>query len=1011
MRIPSDLPSRPPRRKRERRVSNRVRIILVVLAVLLLLLFLSARGIAGFYTDYLWFDSLDQSSVFTRVLRAKIALGVLFTFGFALLCILNLVLADRVSPAPLPEGTDEAIAGRYRELVGRRQWLVRVGLSLLLGFIAGAPASSQWKEWLLFTHAVKFGVDDPQFGQDVSLYVFRLPFLTFVVDWLFAAFVIILVVTAVAYYLNGGIRMQVQHRRVSSQVKLHISILLAVLALLKAVGYWLQRFELTASTRGAVKGATYTDVKAQLPALQLLAIISLLAAALLIINVWQRGWRLPVIAVGLWVLVAIVAGTVYPAFIQRFVVQPAESRRESPYIDRNIDFTRKAFNLDNVQSESYPVGPLTDRAVTANQAAVANVRLMDPTIVSQTFQRQQELAGYYVFRDLDVDRYNIDNQTQQVVLSVRELNRDNIPTTTWEARHLAYTHGYGVAFAPASKVRGDGSPDYLSDGKGGEGPLLTQPAVYFGEGLDSYSVVHTDRDEISYNNDNQSYNGAGGVKMSSTLRRAAFALRFGEYNLLGSGLIQKDSRIIYIRDVKQRVQTLAPFLDFDADPYPVILDGKIIWVLDGYTTSSRYPYAENADNSQIAEGSGLNHTFNYVRNSVKATVDAYDGTVKFYVTDPTDPIIQAWSKAFPSLFTAQDQIPPDLASHFRYPEDLFRVQTNMYAKYHVNDPTQFFQRDQFWSVAQAPPQTVDPGSATITTSSTNNGITTTTTTAQRFNPYYTMLQLPGDTAPEFSLVRPFVPFSETDERKNLIALMSVSSDPGSYGKLRVLTVKAPEQIDGPALVDSGIKGKYAADFTLQSQTGSKVRLGDLQAIPIGNSILWVRPWFVQAEQTPVPQLAYVTLAYGDNIVRDRTLEGALKLAFPNSKIDFSSVVGPLTATPPGGGTATNPGSSSNPSTSTPSTTPSGGSSTTAPATNQSVAALLAQANELYVEANAALKSTPPDFATYNDKITKAFQLVSQAEAKAGGPVPSTSAPAAKASAPTQSQTTDTTTST
>ena len=657
MRIPSDLPSRRPPQRRRQRVSNKARIVLVILVVLLLVLFLSARGIAGFYTDYLWFDSLGQRSVFTRVLRAKIGLGLVFTLGFALLSTLNLTLADRVNPPPMPEGVDEAIVERYREIVGRRVWLVRIGISLLLGFIAGAPASSQWKEWLLFNNAVRFGVKDPQFGQDVSLYVFRLPFLTFVVDWLFAAFVIILIVTAVAYYLNGGIRLQVQHRRVSAQVKLHISMLLAVLALLKAVGYWLARYELTASTRGAVKGATYTDVKAQLPALELLAIISLLAAVLLIINVWQRGWRLPVIAVGLWVLVAIVAGTAYPAFVQRFQVQPAESRREGPYITRNIDFTRKAFNLSDVTSQDYPVGPLSATSVQADQSAVADSRLIDPNVVTSTFQRQQELAGFYVFRDLDVDRYMIDNKTQQVVLAVRELNRADIPVTTWEGKHLAYTHGYGVALAPASQVRGDGSPDYLDTNQGGSGPLLTQPNVYFGEGLDSYSVVATERGEISFNNETSSYTGTGGVKMSSTLRRAAFALRFGEYNLLGSGLINKDSRILYIRDVRERVQTLAPFLDFDADPYPVITNGRLVWVIDGYTTSSRYPYSENADNDELAAGSGLRHTYNYVRNSVKATVDAYDGTVTFYVVDPTDPVVTAWSKAFPGLFTPGDAGP------------------------------------------------------------------------------------------------------------------------------------------------------------------------------------------------------------------------------------------------------------------------------------------------------------------------------------------------------------------
>jgi uncharacterized membrane protein (UPF0182 family) len=977
-------------------VSNKVRILLVALAVLLLVLFLSARGIAGFYTDYLWFDSLGQRSVFTRMLGAKVALGLLFSLGFALLCTLNLTLADRVNPPPVPEGADEAIVERYREIIGRRAWLVRIGVSLLLGFIAGAPASSQWQEWLLFTHAVKFGVNDPQFGQDVSLYVFKLPFLTFVIDWLFAAFVIILIVTAVAYYLNGGIRLQVQHRRVSSQVKLHISMLLAVLALLKAVGYWLARFELTASTRGAVKGATYTDVNAQLPALELLAIISLLAAALLIINVWQRGWRLPIIAVGLWVLVAIVAGTMYPAFVQRFQVQPAESRREQPYIERNIDFTRKAFNLDQVTSQDYPVETLTDSAVTADQSAVANARLIDPSITTQTFQRQQELAGYYVFRDLDVDRYVIDGRLQQVVLAARELNRNNIPTPTWEGSHLAYTHGYGVALAPASTVRGDGSPNYATTTGGDAGPLLTQPSIYFGEGLDSYSVVHTERGEISYNNPDTSYNGTGGVKMSSTLRRAAFALRFGEYNLLGSGLINKDSRIIYIRDVKERVKTLAPFLDFDADPYPVLINGRMVWVLDGYTTSSRYPYSENADNEQLAPGSGLRHTFNYVRNSVKATVDAYDGTVTFYIVDPSDPIVTAWQKAFPSLFTPRDQIPVELQAHFRYPEDLFRVQTNMYARYHVNDPQQFFQRDQFWSVAQEPPQTVDPGASQVTTSSTNNGVTTTTTRAARFSPYYTLLSLPGEQQPVFSLVRPFVPFSETDERKNLIALMAVSSDPGDYGKLRVLNVKSSEQVDGPALVDSNIKRKYAEDFTLQSQTGSKVRLGDLQAIPIGQSILWVRPWYVQAEQTPTPQLSYVVVAYGDQIVRARTLEGALKLAFPDADINFTTTVGPITSVGPG--VLEPPGDGSGDG------TENGGPATTAPpsSTPETVSELLDQANRLYAEANDALTSSPPDFATYSSKIQQAFELVAKAEGLAGGTPPTTEGGVVTTEPPTSS---------
>jgi uncharacterized membrane protein (UPF0182 family) len=376
----------------------------------------------------------------------------------------------------------------------------------------------------------------------------------------------------------------------------------------------------------------------------------------------------------------------------------------------------------------------------------------------------------------------------------------------------------------------------------------------------------------------------------------------------------------------------------------------------------------------LSADSGLRHTYNYVRNSVKATIDAYDGTVTFYINDPTDPVINAWSKAFPGLFTPRDQVPPELESHFRYPEDLFRVQTNMYGRYHVDDPNQFFQRDQFWSVAQEPPQTVEPGSGQVTTSSTANGITTTSTRSARFNPYYTLLHVPDVEDPQFSLVRPFVPFSENDERKNLIALMAVSSDPGTYGQLRVLNIQSSEQVDGPALIDSEIKRKYAADFTLESQTGSKVRLGTLQAIPIGESVLWVRPWYVQAQQTPIPQLNYVLVAYGDQIVRARTLEAALKVAFPESQIDFSTTVGPLTPVGPVTGVGEDNGES-------PPATDNGAEQPPQTGGSESVEELLVQANQLYADAQAALENA--DLATYQEKINQAFELVAQAEQLSG----------------------------
>jgi uncharacterized membrane protein (UPF0182 family) len=612
-------------------MSNRGRIALVAIVAIVVVLFFSARGIAGFYTDYLWFDSLDKTSVFTGVLWAKLLLGVVFTLVFTTLLAVNLWLADRLAPDEPPAGPEAEFVDRYQKFMSRRTWLIRIGVSLLFGVVAGIPVAAQWREWILFRNATTFGIDDPLFGQDAGFYVFRLPFLSFVVDWLFAAFVIVLIITTVAHYLNGGIRLQTQGRRVTEKVKLHLSVLLALLALLRAASYYLQQYELTWSTRGFVDGASYTDVKAQLPAIRLLIVISILAAVLLIINVWQRGWRLPIIAVGLWGIVAVVAGTIYPAFVQRFVVQPAESTRERPYIQDNIEATRQAMNLDDVEVTPYPVLTMDAEKIEANTDTLQNVRLLDPLVSEPSFQRLQAFRSFYKFNELDVDRYvlerNGEEQVQQVVLAARELNQSDLPDSSWENRHLAYTHGWGVGFAPASQVQSNGQPAFIDTTTAdGGGPELTRPEVYFGEALQSYAVGNTRRAEVSYSGSTDvvtRYEGSGGVQMKGGLRRAAFALRFGEWNLLVSNLITKDSRILYVRDVRDRVEQLAPFLRFDADPYPVVHDGRLVWIIDGYTTSAQYPYAQRANTDQLTAGSGLSgERFNYVRNSVKAVVDA-----------------------------------------------------------------------------------------------------------------------------------------------------------------------------------------------------------------------------------------------------------------------------------------------------------------------------------------------------------------------------------------------------
>ena len=711
MRAPSDMPRRAPRTA----APGRGRTWLVIGGVVLFFLITSLRGIAGFYTDFLWFDSLGRAEVWRGVLGAKVALALIFTGAFFVLMWLNLVIADRLAPPFRPASPEEEFIDRYHEIIGGRTALVRGGVSAMLALIAGGGVSSEWNSWILFTHGGDFGVKDPQFNTDVGFYVFKLPFLSFVTGWLFAALLIVLIVTSVAHYLNGGIRMSAPQDRVTPQVKAHLSVLLGLLALVKAAGYWLQRYDLTVSPRGFVDGAGYTDINAQLPAINLLLLISLASVLLFIINIWRRGWTLPILGVGLWALVAIVAGAIYPQFVQRLIVTPNEPEKERPYIARNIEATQEAMGLDPASIQVQPYQLETDKAeidLVANQASVQNIRIWDPSdiVLGRTFPQLQRVRDYYRVNDVDVDRYELDGVPTQVVLAVRDLNTAGVPQESWAARHLTYTHGYGAIVAPANAAGPGGEPQFV----GRDIPYvatapeveLSRPEIYFGEELSSYVIVGSRQRELSYEADDETqfttYEGADGIPIDSLARRAAFALRFGDANPLISDQLTDSSRVLLIRDVTERAKALAPFLRFDADPYPVINDGRIQWILDAYTTTDRYPYGERADTTQLTEGSGLDAGFNYVRNSVKAVVDAYEGTVDFYVMPVEDPIIDAYRGAFPDLFKDFEDMPAGLQSHLRYPEDLFRVQTNMWASYHVSDPDGFYQGNDYWDVARDP---------------------------------------------------------------------------------------------------------------------------------------------------------------------------------------------------------------------------------------------------------------------------------------------------------------------
>ena len=871
---------------------SRLRIVLGLVAVLLLLLILFARGIAGVYTDYLWFDSLDLSVVWSSILWAKVSLALLFGLVFFLLLWVNLVVAARLAPAYRFPGPEEEVIAPMRAVLDRRPQLVRFGVSALFAIPFAASAAGQWNDWLLFRHHVPFGVDDPQFGRDVGFYVFRLPFLSFLVNWFFAALVVVVLVSAVAHYVNGGIRFQVAPPRTTPAVKAHLSLLFAATALVKTADYYLGRFELTRSTRGVTQGASYTDVNAQLPAITLLMVISVVAAALFVYNIRRRGWLLPVTAVALWSLVALVAGVVYPSLIQRLRVEPAESTREAPYIARNIKATRAAMGLADVEMRTFAYDEeLEAAALAGNAETIRNIRLWDPSVLRRTYQRLQEVRTFYRFTDVDVDRYQVDDELTQIVLSARELNPDSLPSDTWENRHLAFTHGYGAVLSPANAVTSDGQPDFLVRNIPPQGePEITEPRLYHGEGIAGYAIVNTGRDEIDYLREDGTavrnrYDGEGGVGIGSIHRRLAFALRFGDINPLISGFMTADSRILYIRDVRERVQTIAPFLHYDRDPYPMVLDGRIVWLIDAYTTTTRYPYAQEADRSRLESGSGLRHPFNYVRNSVKVTVDAHDGTVNFYRVDSRDPIARAYAKAFPELFTPNARVPDALRAHFRYPEELFRVQTSMWGRYHISNANEFYSQSDRWNVAQDP-EAGGPG-----TGGASSG-------QSRMDPYYLLMRLPDAPAAEFLILQPFVPFSDDDTRRELSAFMVAKSDPDEYGRLEVFVMPRDRQVDGPAIVNARInqEPEISQLITLLSRAGSEVLLGNLVLIPVEQSLIYVRPLYVQATgANAVPELKKVIVAFGDRIAIGDTLQGALVSVFgdaPETREEGPSVLSP-----------------------------------------------------------------------------------------------------------------------
>ncbi len=972
---------------------SRGRRLLIGAGVALFILLLSLRGIAGFWTDYLWFDSVGFGSVWRTLIFSRVLLVIIATLVAFSLLFLNLVLADRLSPPQsLVAGSpDEEIVERFQQWVRSRRLRFRLAVSGFFGLLIGLGAGAWWEDWLLFQNSEKFGIVDPVFNNDVGFYVFTVPFYRDLFGWGFQFFLITFLVIAAIHYLNGGVQIQPRVQRVSAGVKVHLSVLLAIIALFKAAGYWLDRFDLLYSSRGAVFGATHTDVSAQLPALNLLIGISVVAAILLLVNTRIRGWTLPAVAFGLWLVTSVALGGIWPAAVQRFSVQPDEINKELPFVERNIEFTRIAYGLDSVEVKEFAASDaLGADDIAGNSPTIDNIRLWDPSVLLTTFRQLQELQPFYQFDDVDVDRYMLDGELTQVMLAARELDTAGIPGGGWVNEHLVYTHGFGAVLSPANTVTSQGQPDFiLKDINPDEGVPesveVSQGRIYFGETVASsdFVVVGTKEQEVDFpieassgdGNGSEllaftSYEGKGGVEMSSIFRRAAFALRFGDVNTLISGQITGDSRMLMVRNLRDRLEKAAPFLAADTDPYLVIdAEGHLVWVQDMYTVTDRYPYSTPADSTASTAGgvpaagrlnvaSGLPSDFNYIRNSVKATVDAFDGTITFYLFDDTDPIVRAYQGIFPDLFSEKDEMPPELLDHLRYPEDLFRVQSDVYTKYHVSDPRVFFNNGAPWDIARDP-STTGSEAQRVSFPAENRPMV----------PYYLLMELPDETDLSYLLLQPFTAAT----RPNMVAFIVAKSDPDEYGRLITFELPRESFVDGPGQIGARINQEpdISREFSLLSQGGSEVIQGNMLVVPIAESIMYVQPIYVSADPegsaaasdiAALPEVKFVIVVFGDRIVMRETLDESLQAVFG----DAAPVVDDGTTDD---GT-TDDGTTDDGTTDDGTTEPLPEDVTTA------VSQLLARADAAFARADAALRDA--DLATYQSQVAEAQRLIDQA---------------------------------
>jgi uncharacterized membrane protein (UPF0182 family) len=915
----------------EQRINgSTIRLIVFILILGVLSLF------AGLYAEWLWFDSVNFASVFTTIILNKIALYVtLFTFGFLLFYINLRITRKNMGLSERPEEDNEGREVIYLDQERPSPWRdfmqgpytkwIFVGVSLFGGFILSSVAGDYWIVIQQYLNRVAVGTVDPIFAKDLGFYFFNLNFYQFIYSTLMTGLILVTITVGIIYALNASSDLLFGNWRQFTVAKSHIAILIAFIFALKAWGYVLDSYGVLFSPEGIVFGATYTDIYARLIAYKVLMVISIIITLVIIINIFVKKFNLVLISIGVWILVAIFLGGLYPTLIQNFVVQPNEFNKERPYIESAIKFTRAAYGLDNAKNQQFDVDNLLDIYDPDHKITVDNIRLWDWQPLMTTYKNLQQLRPYYVFDDVDVDRYIIDGNYRQVMLSAREIDQAELPeeAKTWINQKLMYTHGYGLVVSPVTEVAEEGFPEFFVKDippRFSTDLKIERPEIYFGEVTNNYVIVNTLQKEFDYPMGEQNvyttYEGDNGIKVNSIFRKLIFSWVLKDYKMMLSSQVTNDSQILMNRNIVNRVKMITPYLSYDSDPYIVINDdGKLYWMMDAYTFTNKYPYSEPFDSNRN----------NYLRNSVKVTVDAYTGDMNFYIADEDDPIIKTYAAIFPDIYQPISEMPEGLRAHVRYPVDMFKIQANTYKTFHMTDPYVFYNKEDPWLI---PTEVVDDKSQTM-------------------EPYYIIMKLPGEEEAEYILMLPFTPKS----RPNMVGWMCARMDGDNYGKLLVYNFPKQETIYGPEQIESRINQNtvIAQQLSLWDQRGSRVYRGNLLVIPMGNSILYVEPLYLQADSSKLPELKRVIAGFGNKTVMEPTLADALTSLFGRPG---EEPVGGETS-PPDDSEVSSPGS-------------------------QSLAELAQQAKQYYDQAQESLSAG--DWAGYGNNLNKLKDILDQLQA-------------------------------